>query len=303
MLPVLSRSIGAAVIAVLAVGVAAQVYDTAALQKFRAGRETTLKQDNNWLTVAGLHFLSQGENRVGRDGTNDIVLDFPDVPGELGVVSLQGRQVSIRAMPGQTLQVNGQPVTEAALNLSGQGKPADTVTVGRVIFFAHFSGPRLAIRVRNLDSPIRTGFTGLKWFDPDPSYRVSARYTPYAQPKVIELPNILGDLEPFTAIGTVAFSVGGQSHNMEAWRSGQRMWLVFRDLTSGRTTYPSARFLYCPMPAAGDFMLDFNYAENPPCAYNPYTTCPLPPPQNRLKVAIAAGEQTYQPAAKISSQR
>lgn len=302
MLLALSRSLVIALVALCWAGVSAQGYDTAALLKLRADRETTLKQDNSWLTVAGLHFLSQGENRIGRDGTNDIVLDFPGVPGELGVVSLQGRQVSIRAMPGQTLQVNGQPVAAAALNLSGQGKPADTVTVGRVIFFAHFSGPRMALRVRNLDSPIRTGFTGLKWFDPDPSFRVSARYTPYPQAKVIELPNILGDLEPFTAIGTVAFSLGGQSHNMEAWRSGQRLWLVFRDLTSRRTTYPSARFLYCPMPAAGDFTLDFNYAENPPCAYNPYTTCPLPPPQNRLKVQVAAGEKIYQPAA-TSSQR
>ncbi|MFN2446876.1 MAG: DUF1684 domain-containing protein [Vicinamibacterales bacterium] len=281
--------------------VTGQEYDHAALAKWRADKETTLKQDNSWLTVAGLHFLSPGENRLGRDATNDIVLDFPDVPGEAAVVVLQDRKVSIRALAGRTIQVNGQQVNEAELKLAGGGKPADLVTFGRVIFFAHYSGPRLALRVRNLDSPIRTGFTGLKWFDADPAVRVSARYTPYPDAKVIEIPNILGDLEPFTAVGTVSFSLGGQDHTMEAWRSGQRMWFVFRDLTSGRESYPSARFLYAPMPAAGPFTLDFNYAENPPCAYNPYTTCPLPPPQNRLKVRIAAGEKTYQPAAKTSS--
>lgn len=271
----------------------AQSYDTEALAKFRAGRETTLKQDNNWLTVAGLHFLSQGDNRVGRDATNDIVLDFPDVPGEAAIVTLTGRAISIRAVQGRTLQVNGQPVTQSELKLAGQGKPADQVTFGKVMFFAHYSGPRLALRVRDMNSPLRTNFEGLKWFDPDPSYRVAARFAPYPEPKTIELPNILGDLEPFTAVGTVTFSLGGADHAMEAWRSGQRLWLVFRDMTSGRETYPSARFLYWPMPAAGDFTIDFNYAENPPCAYNPYTTCPLPPPQNRLKVRVAAGEKIY----------
>lgn len=287
--------VAAALVVLSSTTVVPQAYDTAALLKWRADRETTLKQDSNWLTVAGLHFLSQGDNRLGRDGTNDIVLDFPDVPGEAAIVTLTGRSVSIRSVQGQTLQVNGQPVTQAELKLAGQGKPADLVTFGKVIFFAHYSGPRLALRVRDLNSPLRANFTGLKWFDSDPSYRVSARYTPYPQPKVIELPNILGDLEPFTAIGTVTFSLGGVEHTMEAWRSGQRLWLVFRDLTSGRETYPSARFLYWPLPAAGagDFTIDFNYAENPPCAYNPYTTCPLPPPQNRLKVRVAAGEKRY----------
>ncbi len=110
------------------------------------------------------------------------------------------------------------------------------------------------------------------------------------------MPNILGDLEPFTAIGTISFSLGGQAHNMEAWKSGENIWLVFRDLTSGRETYPSARFLYTPLPSggAGELTLDFNYAQNPPCAYNPFTTCPLPPTQNRLKVRVEAGELSYQ---------
>jgi uncharacterized protein len=301
-MPFRSRSFVAVPLVVLSTtAVVSQAYDSAALAKWRVDRETTLKQDNSWLTVAGLHFLAQGDNRVGRDPTNDTVLDFPDVPAEAAIVVLAGRSVSIRALPGRTVQVNGQAVSQADLNLAAQGKPADTVTFGRMLFFAHYSGPRMALRVRNLDSPLRTGFSGLKWFEPDPSYRVAARFAPYPEPKVIEVPNILGDLEPFNVVGTVSFSLGGQEQTMEAWRSGQRMWFVFRDLTSGRETYPSARFLYLPMPAAGEFTLDFNYAENPPCAYNPYTTCPLPPLQNRLKVRIAAGEKTYQPSAKTSS--
>jgi uncharacterized protein (DUF1684 family) len=273
--------------------VAAQSYDVAALEKFRAQHEASLKTDTGWLTVAGLHFLKQGENSVGRAPTNDIVIDLPGVPAHGAVVVLEGESTRVKAVGSGTVMHNGEPVRESNLQRSGQGKPADIVSFGRVTFFVHYSGPRLALRVRHLDSPLRTNFSGLRWYAPNPAYRVKARFTPYPEPKVAPMPNILGDLEPFTIVGTVAFDLGGQKHDMVAWRSGQRLWFVFRDLTSGVETYPAARFLYQPMPAAGEFDLDFNYAQNPPCGYNPYTTCPLPPPQNRLNVRVEAGELRY----------
>jgi uncharacterized protein (DUF1684 family) len=294
------RWLGLALLAVVAAGrpLAGQGYDTAALESFRASHEASLKADNGWLTVAGLHFLNEGENTVGRAPTNDIVLDFPGVPAVGAIVVLQGGVTRIRA-PGMsaapTVIVNSQPVREAPLQRSGQGKPADIVSFGRVNFFVHYSGPRLALRVRDLDSPLRTKFAGLKWFPANAAYRVKANFAPYAAPRIANMPNILGDLEPFTIVGTVSFALGGRNHEMVAWRSGQRLWFVFRDLTSGKETTAAARFLYQAMPVPGEFMLDFNYAENPPCGYNPYTTCPLPPPQNRLPVRIEAGELKYQP--------
>lgn len=272
---------------------AGQGYDLEALTKFRADHEASLKTDTGWLTVAGLHFLNQGENTVGLAPTNDIVLDFPGVPDQGAIVILDGESTRIKAPAGRTVIVNGQAVRESNLQRSGQGKPADIVSFGRVNFFVHFSGPRLALRVRDLDSPLRTNFAGLRWYPPNPAYRVKARFTPYPEAKVAQMPNILGDLEPFTIIGTVSFTLGGLDHEMVAWRSGQRLWFVFRDLTSGKETYPASRFLYQPLPAVGEFQLDFNYAQNPPCGYNPYTTCPLPPPQNRLPVRVEAGELRY----------
>jgi len=268
-------------------------YDVASLVKFRAEHEASLKTDTGWLTVAGLHFLNQGENSVGRGPTNDIVLDLPGVPDQGAIIVLKGEQPYIKAPPGRTVTVNDQPVREGPLQRSGLGKPADIVSFGRVNFFVHYSGPRLALRVRDLDSPLRTRFKGLRWYSPNPSYRVMARFTPYPAPKVMDMPNILGDLEPFTIVGTVAFTLGGMDHQMVAWRSGQQLWFVFRDLTSGKETYPAARFLCQPFPSAGELPLDFNYAQNPPCGYNPYTTCPLPPPQNRLKISVEAGELRY----------
>ena len=293
------RTLFTLAIAMLLVGgaareLAAQAYDTAALEKSRASREASLKSDTGWLTVSGLHFLKQGENTVGRAPTNDIVLDFPTVPDQAAIIIMQGDRTRLRPPAGKTVSVNGQAVnSEIDLKRSGQGGAADIVNLDRVNFFVHYSGPRLALRVRDLDSPLRTGFKGLRFFPANTAYRVKAVYKPYATPQVAQMPNILGDLEPFTITGTVAFSLGGVNHEMVAWRSGQRLWFVFRDLTSGKETYAASRFLYQPMPQAGEFFLDFNYAENPPCGYNPYTTCPVPPPQNRLPVRIEAGELTY----------
>ena len=117
---------------------------------------------------------------------------------------------------------------------------------------------------------------------------------PQSAPKTVQAPNILGDLEPFTVAGKVAVTIGGKTANMEAWKSGNQLWFVFRDLTSADATYPSARFLYTDGPGPdGKVVMDFNRARNPPCAYNQWTTCPLPPAANKLAVRIEAGEKRY----------
>jgi uncharacterized protein (DUF1684 family) len=283
----------AAVAALTTATLGSQGYDLAELAKFRAEREVTLKRDTGWLTVAGLHFLNQGDNRVGSAPSNDIVLDYPDVPRHIGVITVNGTAVRIRAAEGQSLLINDVAKTESELHGAFDDRPTDTLTFGRVSFFVHYSGPRLALRVRDQDSALRRNFRGLRWYEPNAAYRTIGAFQPYAEKKVVQIPNILGDLEPFNAIGTVTFEVGGGRHTMEAWGNPKRLWFVFRDLTSGRETYPSARFLYTPPVENGKVVIDFNYAQNPPCAYNPYTTCPLPPPQNRLAIAIEAGEKKY----------
>jgi uncharacterized protein (DUF1684 family) len=277
-------------------------YDEAALKAFHAEREKILLADNGWFTVSGLHFLNPGENKFGSDPLNDIVLEYADVPKQAGVIVMDGRNVTIKAPAGQTLVYNGKPVAEAPLRLSEQGRPADLITYNSTSFFLHFSGPRLAIRVRDQKAPLRTGFSGLKWYATNPAMKLTGKFTPLATPKLIQSPTILGDLEPFTVPGTVAVTIGGTTANMEAWKSGDRLWFVFRDLTSADTTYPSARFLYTDGPTAdGTVTLDFNRAQNPPCAYNPWTTCPLPPAANKLPVRIEAGEKRYHAEATSNS--
>jgi len=272
----------------------AQTYDEAGLKAFHAERQKLLLADDGWFTVAGLHFLNPGENKFGSDPLNDIVLDYADVPKQAGVITMNGTTVTIKAADGQTLSYNGKPAKDGELRLAGNGKPADLISFKSTTFFLHYSGPRLAIRVRDQNAPLRKNFSGLKWYAANPAARVIGQFTPLATAKTVQAPNILGDLEPFQVAGTVAVTIGGKSANMEAWRSGKQLWFVFRDLTSADTTYPSARFLYTDMPGPdGKLVMDFNFARNPPCAYNQWTTCPLPPASNKLAVRIEAGEKRY----------
>ena len=126
--------------------VSGQEYDTAALAKFRADREASLKADNGWLTVDGLHFLNPGDNRIGSDSSNDIVLDYPSVPKVAGVITMNGQNVRIRAANGQTVTINDKPVAESELHGAFDSRPTDTIAFGPVTFFVHYSGPRLALR-------------------------------------------------------------------------------------------------------------------------------------------------------------
>jgi uncharacterized protein len=271
----------------------------AALAKWRQDRETELKSDNSWLTVAGLFFLNDGKNSFGSGPLNDIVLP-EGAPAEGGVLEFDGKKVTLRA--SRPLAVNGTPVTTAELRPAADGKPADTVAMGSMSFFVHKSGDRLAIRLRDQNSTIRREFTGLRWFAPNEAYKVTGKFEEYATPKPVRVPNILGDLEPYTAPGLVTFTLNGQPLKLEVYDAGsgenRRFFIVFRDLTSGKETYPSARFLYAERPnARGEVVLDFNKAYNPPCAFNPFTTCPLPSEQNRLRVRIEAGELDYHKSA------
>jgi uncharacterized protein (DUF1684 family) len=269
------------------------------IAKWRQQREAELKADNSWLTVAGLFFLNQGKNTFGSGPLNDIVLPV-DAPADAGVLEFDGSKITLRA--NAPLVVNGTPITTTELKPAAEGKPADLVMMGSLTMFVHKSGDRLAIRLRDTNSEIRRNFTGLKWFPPNEAYKVTGKFEPYPTPKAVRVPNILGDLEPYTAPGVVSFRLNGEALKLEVYDAGsaenRRFFIVFRDLTSGKETYPSARFLYADRPSAnGEVVLDFNKAYNPPCAFNPFTTCPLPSEQNRLRVRIEAGELDYHKSA------
>ena len=265
----------------------------AEIEAWRVDREEKLKADDGWLTVAGLFFLNEGDNSFGSSPRNDIVLRTG--PAHAGFFTLRDGAVTARAPAGETLSVDGRNVAAARL-WPREGDARPVVAVGPLTLYVHYSGARLAIRLRDRDSGLRRRFTGLRWFPVDESFRVRGRYVPHDQPRTVELSNILGDVERARSSGSVVLTVGGEELRMTALDQGGRLWFIFRDLTSGRETYSAARFLYADVPDEDGYTtVDFNRAYNPPCAINSYTTCPLPPRENRLPVRIEAGELDYKP--------
>ncbi len=267
-------------------------YD-ATIKKFQQEREASLKSDTGWLTIAGLFFFSKPTATFGSAPSNDFILPAA-APKQAGTFELREGKVRVKAAPGITFQLGDKPVTSAELRSDAEGQP-DRLGLGNFQLWVHMSGSRPSIRLRDPNSRLLKEFTGTRWFPINPAYRVEARYTPYDKPKTIQIPNILGDIDDMPAPGTVTFTLNGQTLTMQAVADpgDKEFWFIFRDQTSGKETYGAARFLYMPAPVNGKMIVDFNMAQNPPCAYNPFTTCPLPPPQNRLPIRIEAGEKAY----------
>jgi uncharacterized protein len=265
------------------------------IEAWRARREASLKADGGWLSVAGLFWLKDGPNRFGTDPKGDIVLPAGSAPARAGVFALTAGKVTVTFAREAEATLGGHPVTQAELRSDKSGSP-DVISLGRLSLFVIERDGRLAIRLKDRESPFRKSFTGLHWFDVKEEYRVAARYVSYAEPKPIKVPNILGHSEAMPSLGYAVFERDGQEVRLEGVleeTDARQLFFIVRDLTSGKETYPAGRFLYADLPKAGQITLDFNKAYNPPCAFTPYATCPLPPPQNWMPVRIEAGELSY----------
>jgi uncharacterized protein (DUF1684 family) len=248
---------------------------------------------STWVTIAGLHFLDAGTHSVGSAASNDIVLDS-GAPAVLGRVTLEGDTVRLEPDPSADVRMKGQPVTTPVLLTDDIPGPADELTAGGIRMVIHQSGTRKSLRVWNPEGEMAKGFLGFSWFEIQPDYRVVGRFIPDAQPRTLQVINTFGDLDDFTTEGVVEFTLQGRTLRLRAFTTrAKRLYFVFKDASSGTETYGAARFLYADLRDDGTAVLDFNQAYNPPCAFNPYTTCPIPLTENQLPVKVLAGEKAY----------
>jgi uncharacterized protein len=258
---------------------------------WRTEHETSYRQ--NWATIAGLHFLEPGTHSLGSDKKSAIVLPS-DLPANVGQLVVADGWVRYQPAPGIMPTQNDKPVTGVVV-LKEPGKDAaDEVAVADVKFAVHESGPRLSLRVWDPDGEQAKSFAGFDWFTIDPTYRVVARFIPDAKPTTIPVMNTYNDVDMVPTEGVVEFTLNGQTVRLRPFTTRpKRFYFVFRDGSSGHETYETARFLYSDLLDDGTTVLDFNEAYNPPCAFNKYTTCPIPLKENRLAVKILAGEKKY----------
>jgi uncharacterized protein (DUF1684 family) len=268
----------------------------AEVERWRRQREAELKADDGWLTVAGLFWVKPGETTVGSDPSCDVVLPQSG-PSRVGLLTLSDEgKATFKVEPGVTVTRKGRPFVGGAVRSDAEGGTADVLAVGDLRLILIKRGARHAFRLKDNRSAIRSNFAGLKWFPVEPAWKVRARFVPDKARTRLVFDTIVGEPEAIDSPGFVEFERDGQSYRLQAASQGAKLWFVFRDATSGRTTHPGARQLSAEPPdREGYVTLDFNKAINLPCAFTPYATCPLAPPQNRLTVAVTAGEMKYQP--------
>lgn len=247
------------------------------IAEWRAERAKGLMAEGGWLSLTGLFWLHEGANPFGKDPAGDIALE--DGPAHAGVFHLKNGKVTV-TMDGATRDVKPDS--------------ADVVKVGRLNLFVIARSGKFGIRVKDPESPARRGFHGLEYFPASETYRVTARWVD--EPRQIPILNVLGQTEPSKSPGYAVFQLQGKEFRLYPileTRDAKELFYIFRDETAGKETYGAGRFFYSAMPQDGKVTLDFNKAYNPPCAFTPYATCPLPPPENRLAIRIPAGEKKY----------
>jgi len=266
-------------------------YKEAVLQKRKEREESFKKTERGWLGLVGLYWLRDGENTIGSDKSNDIVL--PKVaPARIGIVQYNNGVATFRAHRGVPIYCNGKKITLKTL-VADIHEGADFLQVGDLTLVLLERADRHLIRVWDKQSEARKNFTGFNQYPISPDYCVEARYTSYDEPKVLRIQDVIEIYHEVPYQGFVTFKIDGQEYRLEATAGEDYLFFSFLDQTNGDSTYTGGRFLVTELPEENKVLVDFNEAYNPPCAYTDYATCPLPPPENRLSIRIEAGEKTY----------
>ena len=264
-------------------------------QQWRLQRYEELHAADGWTSLVGLHWLEYKAHYIGRGPGSGIRLAVG--PDKLGMVARQGDAVWFTPERGVALRVGDTPVTSRIRFFSDRDPSPTLISFddGKGQLSLIHRGERYALRVKHADAHSRTHFAGLQYWPGGAAWRISARFIPHPPGKTLPIIDITGLTTDMPNAGTLAFERDGRTWSLEAiGEPGRELFVIFVDRTSGHGSYPAGRYLDLPAPDAnGRVLIDFNHAYNPPCAFTPFATCPLAPPENRLDLRIDAGEQAY----------
>ncbi len=278
-----------------AIGCAAPVSDEylEEIRAWQSERLEGLRSPDGWVALAGLYWLEEGDNPFGSDESLPIVFVKDGVPLKAGNLDFDGERVRLELAPETRVTIEGEPV-ESGRVLKNDNEPAtDVLELESFRFYVIKRGDRIGVRVRDLENPKLTAIADTEFFPVDPSFRVEGTFKPYESPRTIAVANVLGMKEEAEVFGVVEFDLDGEKYSLIPLiddPAKEDYWFSIRDSTTGKQTYGAGRYVFATHKD-GQVTIDFNRAYNPPCAVTEFATCPLPPRDNWLSVAITAGEK------------
>jgi uncharacterized protein len=291
--------VAALVVSTMLIGTGASASDAtseqAAIEQWRAQRVERLQSDTGWLALAGLFWLQNGENTFGRHKSNALRLDNPALAARAGSFVNAGGNIRFIARTGSGVTHAGEAVSTINMVPDSRGK-ATVLESGPLSFYVIERAGRYGIRVRDKNNPHRAAFRGLEYFPISTDWVFDARFDPYEPHRQLKVTNVLGMEETVPSPGAIVFTKDGKEWRLDTvleTPDAKELFVMFADATSGKETYGGGRFMYLDMPENGRVRLDFNKAYNPPCVFNDFATCQLPPFQNRLALPVEAGEKNY----------
>ncbi|AYQ32016.1 DUF1684 domain-containing protein [Runella sp. SP2] len=259
------------------------------INQWHQKRMDGLKSEDGWLNLAGLFWLKEGDNTFGSDEKNDIV--FPKKASkQVGTLVLRDGKVSFKAHSDAQVKLLEAGTSPEFVFEDGK---TTTMQEGTLRWFIIKRGPKYGIRLRDLEHPVLSHFQGVERFSVNEAWKVVAKLEKPSTPRTIAITDVLGLVSQQSLVGHAVFEWKGKTYRLAATDAGGgRLFIIFKDKTTSHETYGAGRFLYTDKPdEAGNVILDFNKAINPPCAFSPYATCPLPPAENNLAIRIEAGEK------------
>jgi len=268
------------------------------IEQWKEKRLARLTSDDGWLTLVGLFWLKEGENTVGSDSTNDVILPSGKAPKVAGSLWLENETIRMQARSGVEIKHNDSLVTSIIMKTDEEGAASATIlNIGTVSFYVIKRGNELGVRVKDKESPARLNFKGLEYFPIDSKWRMQAKFEPYNPPKILKIPTQAGTVEQDSCPGALVFEIDGKQYRIDAIiekGSEDQLFIMFTDETNGKETYQVGRQLYTDLPDSNNnVVIDFNKVYNWPCVFTEFATCPIPPRQNHLPIRIEAGEKMY----------
>jgi len=263
------------------------------INEWHSKRINNLKKETGWLNLVGLYWLNEGDNTFGADKSNDIIFPANRSPEFIGKIIKNDSIIRTIINDNVIVFSDEEPITNIIMTPDVSGSPT-VLDCNTLRWYIIKRGGKYGIRLRDLKANLLEDFEGIERFPVDEDWKLNAKFEKYDSPKIIMIPNVLGNVEERLSPGRIIFNIEGKEYILSPTSAGERLSIIFADLTSGEETYGAGRFLYIDGPDSNNIViLDFNKAYNPPCVFTKYATCPLPPDDNKLRVRITAGEKNY----------